>query len=675
MVHSKTLLSQKQLSLTLPEKESATLMTDETSKFGKKYCAFITSDEEQNSYLLGLREMSDKSARSTLNTFKEILGDISDACSAYERDDRMKSVGYKVLSTIRDTMSDRASTEKAFNDLLQDYRIRTLPLVYENWHEMSPEEQSSVSRINNFFCALHLLVGMADTSSSCIFKFEQLCEKSPENVRHESGTVELIRMCAKALSRGGDEKSGCYQQWKTYIEGKNDKVLFINFRGTRFNVLFYIAQVTFYHWDAVKDFLVSAHGTSNRLLQSIVQSLDCDIYRSCCRVLGLLAKLVTSPFWRIVEGAKHVLDLNDQYGRLHEFLKENAEDSIPSLLAGVSPFEDKYIEKDEMLTRLLKDAQEDEYAAQCIQALSLSLKSMLERMVPDQLPGGKYFACTEELRKETVSVPTHNKMPEFVFGVLDRLVRVRPNATILTNEAFLMFSYNKTGKWLESLNPEEREKVIAEARRETPAFRNQFKERQREIENRRKEALEEKKKAIEKKRTKGIKEKENYTNEILYYGLWQNSESVQNRLAELPDKEKVKALQAQLRFRNKVLNQSHEDKKVFTFSEKDTSGKYKKHSIEKLTGNLLKLVRAALDGTSKSSEHGNATCPLLVGKRVSHLFQDNGGLFTGRVISVVPGFPEWYNIKYDGDDAIYSYRLQDEYRAEDLKILPEEWVV
>ena len=63
-----------------------------------------------------------------------------------------------------------------------------------------------------------------------------------------------------------------------------------------------------------------------------------------------------------------------------------------------------------------------------------------------------------------------------------------------------------------------------------------------------------------------------------------------------------------------MLNQGHQNKKVLTFSEKDTSGKYKRHSIEKLTEKLLKLVRAALGGTSQPSEHGDSicTCPLRI---------------------------------------------------------------
>ena len=59
----------------------------------------------------------------------------------------------------------------------------------------------------------------------------------------------------------------------------------------------------------------------------------------------------------------------------------------------------------------------------------------LERMVGDQLPGGKFADITDALREETSSVIPHNKKPEFVFSALDRLVKIRPNATTLTNEA------------------------------------------------------------------------------------------------------------------------------------------------------------------------------------------------------------------------------------------------
>lgn len=69
--------------------------------------------------------------------------------------------------------------------------------------------------------------------------------------------------------------------------------------------------------------------------------------------------------------------------------------------------------------------------------------------------------------------------------------------------------------------------------------------------------------------------------------------------------------------------------------------------------------------------------PLLVGKKVKHSF--NEGSWPGRVLSVVPGFPDFYNIVYDSDcdpsnnvpAAIYSNKLKEDYQNGLLEIVPE----
>jgi hypothetical protein len=71
----------------------------------------VLTDETQTSYILGLREMFNKSGQSTLDTFKDILNDINDHCYQAEKNSDMH-VGYQILANIRDTMSDRASTKK-----------------------------------------------------------------------------------------------------------------------------------------------------------------------------------------------------------------------------------------------------------------------------------------------------------------------------------------------------------------------------------------------------------------------------------------------------------------------------------------------------------------------------------------------------------------------------------
>ena len=35
----------------------------------------------------------------------------------------------------------------------------------------------------------------------------------------------------------------------------------------------------------------------------------------------------------------------------------------------------------------------------------------------------------------------------------------------------------------------------------------------------------------------------------------------------------------------------------------------------------------------------------------------------------VPGYKEWYNVKFTNDPAIYTYKLLDDYRRGDIEIL------
>jgi len=46
---------------------------------------------------------------------------------------------------------------------LEDYRLEILPSIVENWENLSDCERSDIGSLNNFFCGMHLVVGMADT--------------------------------------------------------------------------------------------------------------------------------------------------------------------------------------------------------------------------------------------------------------------------------------------------------------------------------------------------------------------------------------------------------------------------------------------------------------------------------------------------------------------------------
>ena len=103
-----------------------TIQTDGTTKFGDH---FITYDiaTPQTSYMLGLRHVFSGSAQNTLETFKEILDDLDAVQEALGR----HAVSAKIVQALKNTMSDRHSAQKLFNEILTDYHSSILPSIME----------------------------------------------------------------------------------------------------------------------------------------------------------------------------------------------------------------------------------------------------------------------------------------------------------------------------------------------------------------------------------------------------------------------------------------------------------------------------------------------------------------------------------------------------------------
>jgi len=141
-----------------------------------------------------------------------------------------------------------------------------LPAIYSNWDSLSEAEQETLSRLNNFYCGLHILVNFAEDLDGVIKWFEASTKEGPLGAEgytetanftknEESGAVRLVRTASKCLARGGDEKSGCYVDLKAFLTDKYPKSstkgshLLVPFRGNRFNILFYNSDVIFF-WPA-----------------------------------------------------------------------------------------------------------------------------------------------------------------------------------------------------------------------------------------------------------------------------------------------------------------------------------------------------------------------------------------------------------------------------------------
>lgn len=67
-----------------------------------------------------------------------------------------------------------------------------------------------------------------------------------------------------------------------------------------------MGQITYYDRKDIEDFLENKHGTTNKLLMSILKDIKSPMLKAGCRALGIIY-CITSPLWRIIENNSHIL--------------------------------------------------------------------------------------------------------------------------------------------------------------------------------------------------------------------------------------------------------------------------------------------------------------------------------------------------------------------------------
>ena len=137
-------------------------------------------------------------------------------------------------------------------------------------------------------------------------------------------------------------------------------------------------------------------------------------------------------------------------------------------------------------------------------------------------------------------------MSEQDFGQLDRLLREKPNASIVSLEALILFNNNQTYKWLDEQEPSVHAELMAKE------FKKQYKARKSKMLEERNEILRAKQAALVRLQEKKVREKENLIQAMMVYGLWQTKEQITQGIAKCKSNtSKLKALKAQLDFRKR----------------------------------------------------------------------------------------------------------------------------
>ena len=112
---------------------------------------------------------------------------------------------------------------------------------------------------------------------------------------------------------------------------------------------------------------------------------------------------------------------------------------------------------------VLWDEQTQLMTKQYLEIVFGELKMVTTRMLNDRLDDGKYGQANNldcDILSQTKSVVTTNVESERDFGMLHRLMKLKPKALDLVYEGNILYIRNKTNEWRKKLAPEELDKAL-----------------------------------------------------------------------------------------------------------------------------------------------------------------------------------------------------------------------
>ncbi len=103
-----------------------------------------------------------------------------------------------------------------------------------------------------------------------------------------------------------------------------------------------------------------------------------------------MSRLVTSPLRRLLESDLHMLEMNENYCKLVEYLDEQAEDPTKFLRGVITPFGMDSVNQDAFFPVFCEPLPSEELESLSYEVAKLALAGvahLLKRMLADQLPG------------------------------------------------------------------------------------------------------------------------------------------------------------------------------------------------------------------------------------------------------------------------------------------------
>jgi hypothetical protein len=200
------------------------------------------------------------------------------------------------------------------------------------------------------------------------------------------------------------------------------------------------------------------------LLSAVHHDVNVLVYKAGCKALGLIEILVTGPLWRTLIKKKDILNMNKKFQDMLDCFIRWGDDASLFLSCDEALFHD-LVCKDKIYYSLKTHVADiDEMCKQCLELIFKGLVEVTKRMLKDHLKDGCLDNPDATLIDEAKAVQTTNAESERDFGMLDRIMRLKPKALDIVYEGLIMFSRNKTSKWRDSLDKDTRAAVLEKAR-------------------------------------------------------------------------------------------------------------------------------------------------------------------------------------------------------------------
>lgn len=270
-------LSIQQVSEELTGTENNTIKFDGTTKRSGHLVGVEAAKTTGETLLLGMKLQSSGTASAYTKTIVA----------------QCESVGLK-LSQVANTMTDRCITNAAIHRELETLKGNTL---------------------NQFKCAMHPLDTMAKQCNAIVRETETNTLKDIKGVfpfkhRAESMTQATVRTTTKLFH----STQYFSETLHSYLASKfGPGGLYYRYVGNRFHIFFLSSGMLYCYKDAMNEYFTTILKPRNGVEMGIHNSLNQPIIPVTLRALGLVGKIVTGPWMRLVGQELSILDMNTYF--------------------------------------------------------------------------------------------------------------------------------------------------------------------------------------------------------------------------------------------------------------------------------------------------------------------------------------------------------------------------